>query len=139
MQTLRRTLTHQGFEQVVRALSDAPLPRRYNIELLKPLKTANKLSLEGLQKAVVGFLTCKSSSKLEAQVGFILFNVLTFWLGATEALFQLNLFGILWNAGLSCKAEPNAHRTHVSPSCAARSHRVPHRLQTSSRTSYGGR
>jgi hypothetical protein len=91
--------------------------QEYNVELLKPLKQANKLSLEGLQTAVVGFLTCKSSSKLEAQVGFILFNVLTFWLGAAEALFQLNVFGILWNAGLSCEAGPisQAHASAPAP------------------------
>ena len=40
----------------------------YNVELLRPLKQAQTLSMEGLKKAVIGYFTGSSSSKLEAQV-----------------------------------------------------------------------
>jgi len=62
--------------------------------------TATELGFEGLKKAIVGYFT-PSHSKLQAQVGFILFNVLTFWFGALEAVLTFSITSLLLNACLS--------------------------------------
>ena len=77
--------------------------KEYNVQLLRPLKASKTLSVPGLKKAALGFFTCTSASKLEAQVGFILFNTLTFWLGAAEGLFTFSFMGLFLTVGLSCE------------------------------------
>eukprot|EP00326_Haptolina_ericina_P020607 CAMPEP_0181191832 /NCGR_PEP_ID=MMETSP1096-20121128/12945_1 /TAXON_ID=156174 ORGANISM="Chrysochromulina ericina, Strain CCMP281" /NCGR_SAMPLE_ID=MMETSP1096 /ASSEMBLY_ACC=CAM_ASM_000453 /LENGTH=182 /DNA_ID=CAMNT_0023281157 /DNA_START=32 /DNA_END=580 /DNA_ORIENTATION=+ len=88
-----------GFEQLK---ADGFLKhfQEYNVELIRPLKPATELGFEGLKKAIVGYFT-PSHSKLQAQVGFILFNVLTFWFGALEAVLTFSITSLLLNACLS--------------------------------------
>jgi len=79
----------------------------FNIELIRPMKMAPKFSemtRAQFRDLALGYLKCAPPS-VGAKVGFVVFNVLGFWLGvaesAVEMLISSSFLSAAWNIGLA--------------------------------------
>ena len=78
----------------------------YNVELLRPLKLAPKFSSmtgKEFKQMAIGYIKCTPPAA-GADVGFIVFNVLGFWVGVAESTMDViagNFISVSWNVGAS--------------------------------------
>eukprot|EP00326_Haptolina_ericina_P017975 CAMPEP_0181192728 /NCGR_PEP_ID=MMETSP1096-20121128/13438_1 /TAXON_ID=156174 ORGANISM="Chrysochromulina ericina, Strain CCMP281" /NCGR_SAMPLE_ID=MMETSP1096 /ASSEMBLY_ACC=CAM_ASM_000453 /LENGTH=203 /DNA_ID=CAMNT_0023282143 /DNA_START=81 /DNA_END=692 /DNA_ORIENTATION=- len=74
--------------------------KEFNVELVKPLKHASSVSPESAKGAFKNFITFQVPVD-QARTGFILMNVLSFWVGVAEAAICGGMVCFAWKAALS--------------------------------------